>query len=318
MEEAKRKILWKNKRLQVPAVLQMEATDCGAASIAMILSYHKRFMPLEQLRADCGVSRDGSSALNIVKTARKYGLEARGFSIETDNLSSIQLPMVLHWNFNHFLVLEGRKGNTFYLNDPACGPRTVSLEEFDCSFTGLALQFIPGANFQPEQTPVSFYRALTAYFQKSRAAISYILLCSILLAIPGIIIPSLSMIFVDRILGQKTGLMLPLLLALGLALLMKAYITWLQRTAILKLSVKFLVSSAAALFEHMLKLPAEFYHQRTPGELQYRLTLNNHPANLISGPAGEAFSNLMVASFFLIIMFQYDIPLALAGGYAGH
>lgn len=313
MEEAKKKTLWKDKRVKTPTVLQMEATECGAASLSMILSYHKSFIPLEQLRADCGVSRDGSNAFNIVKTARKYGLDARGFSIDAEDLNSIQLPMILHWNFNHFLVLEGKKGNTFYLNDPDCGQRTVSMEEFDRSFTGLALQFIPGANFHTEQSPDSIFRALISYFKKSRTSIFYIFLCSILLAIPGIMIPSLSMVFVDRVLGQKTGLMLPLLIALGLAVLMKAYITWLQRTAIIKLSVKFLVSSAAALFEHILRLPAEFYHQRTPGELQYRLTLNNHLTNLVSGPAGEAFTNFIMASLFLIVMFQYDIPLALAG-----
>lgn len=313
MAEAKRKILWKNKRVKVPSVLQMETTDCGAASLAMILAYHKCDISLEQLRADCGVSRDGSNALNIVKAARKYGLDARGFSIEKEDINSLELPAVLHWNFHHFLVLEGKKGNTFYLNDPASGKRQISEEEFDRSFTGLALQFIPAAGFQQEQNGDSFYKALIRYFKKSRASIFYILLCSLLLAIPGIIIPSLSMIFVDRILGEKTQLMTPLLLALGLMLLIKAYVTWLQRTAIMKLSIKFLISNASALFDHLLRLPAEFYQQRSPGELQYRLMLNKQLANLISGPAGEAFSNLIVVFFFLTAMFQYDIPLALAG-----
>lgn len=136
------------RRLRVPTVLQMEATECGAASLAMVLAYHGLHIPLEQLRVDCGVSRDGSSARNMLVAARHYGCKATEMHLEIDQLHTAHLPLILFWEFKHFVVLEGRKGNTFYLNDPACGPRRVSLAEMNTSYTGVALQIQPGSRFQ--------------------------------------------------------------------------------------------------------------------------------------------------------------------------
>lgn len=310
---AQNKILWRRKRVSVPTVLQMEMTECGAASLCMVMAYHKLFIPLEKVRLDCGVSRDGSNAFNMVRAARNYGFEAKGFNYEPDKLHTLKLPLIIHWNFNHFVVLEGRKGNTFYLNDPASGPRTVSFEEFDSSFTGLALQIVPGPGFKAGGRPEPLFKALLSRLKSVKSGVFYIFLCSILLAVPGIIIPTMSSIFVDSVLGPNPDWLMPLIMAMGLTIVIKAYITWLQRTAVLKLSVKFIISTTAELFNHMMRLPTEFYYQRSPGELQYRMQLNRSLADMVSGQAGDVFASFFMVAFYLIVMFQYDVPLAMTG-----
>jgi NHLM bacteriocin system ABC transporter peptidase/ATP-binding protein len=307
------KILWKRKRVKVPTVLQMEMTECGAASLCMVMASHKLFLPLEKVRSDCGVSRDGSNAFNMVKAARSYGFDAKGFNYEPEKLHTLKLPLIIHWDFNHFVVLEGKKGNIFYLNDPASGPRKVSFEEFDKSFTGLALQIVPTDKFKPGGAPEHLFRAILSRLRNVKTAVFYIFLCSILLAVPGIIIPTMSSIFVDDVLGPNPDWLMPLILAMALTILVKVYITWLQRTAILKLSVNFIVSTTAGLFNHMMRLPAEFYFQRSAGELQYRILLNRNIADLISGQAGDIFASLFMVVFYLVVMFQYDVPLAATG-----
>lgn len=309
----KKKILWNRKRVKVPTVLQMEMTECGAASLCMVAGAHKLFIPLEKVRNDCGVSRDGSNAFNIVRAARSYGFDARGFNYEPENLRMLKLPLILHWNFNHFVVLEGIKGKNVYLNDPASGPRKITYEELDNSFTGLALQIIPNDKFKPGGAPEPLFKALLSRLKDVKTAVFYIFLCSVLLAVPGIIIPTMSSIFVDSVLGPNPDWLMPMIMAMGLTILVKVYLTWFQRTAVLKLSVKFIVSTTTKLFNHMMRLPTEFYYQRSPGELEYRMSLNRNVSSLISDQAGDVFASFFMVIFYLIVMFQYDVPLATTG-----
>ncbi len=192
-----------------PTVLQMEAVECGAAALAIVLAHHGRWVPLEELRVACGVSRDGSKASNVVKAARGYGLAAKGFKKEPQALRSMHLPAILHWNFNHFVVLDGfRKGRVF-LNDPAAGPREVSEEELDQAFTGVVLTFEPGPEFQRQGDPPRLIPALRRRLAGSRAALAFVLLAGLALAIPGLVVPVFSKIFVDSVLLENRRDWLP-------------------------------------------------------------------------------------------------------------
>ena len=135
---------------KVPVVMQMEALECGAACLAMVMAYYGKWVPLEQVRLDCGVSRDGSNAKNILLAARSYGFAVQGYRCEPETLrEQIAFPCIIHWNFNHFVVLDGFRGKHALLNDPARGEVKVSLEEFDRAFTGVCLDLHPGPELCP-------------------------------------------------------------------------------------------------------------------------------------------------------------------------
>ena len=131
-----------SKVAKVPQIMQMEAVECGAASLTMVLAYFGKWLPLEEVREACGVSRDGSSAKSILKAARNYGLKASGYRTSVDGLDGMQ-PAIIHWNFEHFVVFRGFKNGKAHLNDPAAGPIQVPMEEFSKSFTGVAMEFEP-------------------------------------------------------------------------------------------------------------------------------------------------------------------------------
>lgn len=306
-------ISWHNKRVKTPTILQMEMTECGAVSLSIILAYYKLFIPLEKLRLVCGVSRDGSNAQNIVKAARSFGLDARGFNVEPENLNTLKLPLIIHWEFNHFVVLEGRKGDIFYINDPAGGRRKVLLKEFDNAFTGLAIQLFPTKDFKCGGAPDSLLMALLSRLKNVKSAVFFITLCSMLLAVPGIIIPTMSRIFVDDVLGQNPDWLLSLIIVLVVTSIVKTYLIWLQRTAVIKLSIRFIVSTTTTLFNHLIRMPTEFYCQRSAGELQYRMSLNRNLSDVISGQIGEFISGCFMVVFYIIVMLQYDVPLAVTG-----
>ncbi len=306
------------RRVRVPTILQMEATECGAASLAMVLACYGLYIPLERLRVDCGVSRDGSSAVNILRAARHHGCEAQGLRLQINELHTEPMPLILFWEFKHFLVLEGRKGDTFYVNDPASGPRRVSLSDMNTSYTGVALQIRPGSLFRAGGHAPSLLGGIYRRTASMKSAIFFIVLTSILLAFPGMVIPILSRIFVDHVLGPNPGWLAPLVMALGGATLVTVLLTWFQRLAVRSLAIGFLTINTSRMFMRLLRLPMLFHMQRSPGDLQYRITLNNQLAELISGQVGSAVSSLFMLVFYGALLLSYDVPLALTGiGIAG-
>ena len=298
----------------VPAIIQMEAVECGAACLAMILAYYGRNVPLEEMRIECGVSRDGSKASNVLKAARKYGMEAKGFRMEPEDLKKVNMPVILFWNFNHFVVLKAIKRKKVYINDPASGPKVISYEEFDQSFTGVVLTFKPTENFKKGGEKPGIIRPLKKRLKGSELALIYVVLAGLFLVIPGLVIPTFSKIFVDNILvaGMK-GWIKPLIIGMTAALLIKGALTWLQQYYLLKYETKLALESSAKFFFHVIKLPVEFFFQRQLGEIGNRVQINDKVANLLAQDISVNILNLIMIIFYAILMFQYDVVLTSVG-----
>ncbi len=299
---------------RTPTILQMEAVECGAAALAIVLAHYGRWVPLEELRIACGVSRDGSKASNMVRAARRYGLVAKGFKKEPSSLRDLPPPMVLHWNFNHFLVLEGfRKGEVF-LNDPATGPRRVSEEELDQAFTGVVLTFEPGPEFQKGGEPPQLLRALKRRLSGAGAALVFVVLAGLALVIPGLVVPVFSKVFLDSVLleGRRDWLP-PLLLGMGLAALLTGLLTWLQQSYLLRLESKMAVAGSSRFLRHVLRLPMEFFSQRFAGDISSRVGINDRVAQLLSRDLATSFLGAVMIAFFAVLMIQYDPLLTLVG-----
>ncbi|HKI01923.1 MAG TPA: NHLP family bacteriocin export ABC transporter peptidase/permease/ATPase subunit [Thermoanaerobaculia bacterium] len=306
------------RRVRTPTVLQMEAVECGAAALAIVLAHFGRWVPLEELRIACGVSRDGSKASNIVKAARQYGLEAKGFKKEPQSLRTTRPPMILHWNFNHFVVLEGfggsRRTRRVHLNDPAGGPRQVSEEELDQAFTGVVLTFQPGPGFEKKGEPPRLMPALRRRLSGTRAALAFVLLAGLALVIPGLATPVFSKVFIDSVLLEnRRDWLPPLLWGMGLTALMTGALTWIQQSYLLRLETRIAVGASSRFFWHVLRLPSEFFSQRFAGDLSSRVSINDRVAQLLSRDlATNALGALMIV-FFAAVLFQYDAMLTLVG-----
>lgn len=304
----------RQKRARTPTVLQMEAVECGAASLAIVLGFFKRWVPLEELRIACGVSRDGSKASNVVKAARRYGLKAKGFKKQPEALRKLPTPMILHWNFNHFLVLEGIRGDKVYLNDPASGPRMVDPEELDQSFTGVVLAFAPGPEFEPGGEPPRLIPALRKRLVGAAVAVAFILLAGLALVVPGLVVPVFSKVFVDHVLLEsRQDWLPPLLLAMAVAAVLTGALTWIQQAYLLRLETRMAVSSSSRFLWHVLKLPVEFFSQRFAGDVSNRVGINDRVAQLLSRDLATNFLAVVMIVFFAAILFRYDPLLTLVG-----
>lgn len=302
------------RKTKVPTVLQMEGVECGAASLAMILAYYGRYITLEELRVACGISRDGSKASNILKAARKYDLDAKGYRKEPGSLKDMQMPMIVHWNFSHFLVLEGFYNGKAYLNDPASGSRTVSEEEFSQSFTGVALTFSPTPIFQSDEKKPSIIPALKERLNGSKTALIYIILVGLALVIPGLVIPIFTRIFVDDVLlSGRDSWVVPLLVGMGITAVLRGILTWLRQYYLLKLETKITLVTSSQFLWHLLKLPTEFFSQRSAGDITSRMDSNDRVARLLSGQLATTALNFVIIIFYFALMLKYNLILALVG-----
>lgn len=308
----KKKVKIRYRRVKTPTVLQMEGVECGAASLAMILGYHGRFVPLEKLRLECGVSRDGLKATNIMNAARSYGLSTKGYSKSVDKLMQVNLPAMIFWNFNHFLILEGFSKDKVYLNDPAQGRYNVTYDEFEGSFTGVVMTFEPTEEFEKGNEKRGLIPALASRVSNSKLSLVYIILLSLFLVIPGLVIPSFTQIFIDRFLvNGNADFVMPLLLAMGIMLTLNALLIHFQQYYLLKLETKLALATSSQFLWHVLRLPMSFFTQRYSGDIANRVALNDKIANLLSGELANSVLNVIVVVFYLFLMVTYDVTLTL-------
>ncbi|MFN6465822.1 MAG: NHLP family bacteriocin export ABC transporter peptidase/permease/ATPase subunit [Nostoc sp. DedVER02] len=303
-----------DRRRRTPTLLQMEAVECGAAALGIILGYYDRIVPLAELRQACGVSRDGSKASNILNAARSYGLQAKGFKVDLAGLRKLQCPYIVFWNFNHFLIVEGFAKDKVYLNDPATGPRTVSFSEFDQSFTGVVLIGEPSAEFQPGGQKPSLTLSLWDRLQSSLGALVYCVIAGLLLVIPGLAIPAFSQAFVDNVLIEgRSDWLRPLILGMIFTAILNGFLTLLQLQFLRRMKIKLAVGMSSRFLWHILRLPVSFYDQRFAGEISSRVRLNDSLANLLSGRLATTVISAFTVVFYALVMLQYDVVLTAIG-----
>jgi NHLM bacteriocin system ABC transporter peptidase/ATP-binding protein len=290
----------------------MEAVECGAAALAMVLAHHGRHVPLEELRVACGVSRDGSKASNLLKAARGFGLTARGFKKEPGQLRTLPMPAIVHWNFNHFLTLDGFHRGQVRVNDPAQGPKVISEEEFDQSFTGVVLLFEKAPGFQAGGERPGLLASLAPRLAGSRTALLFVILAGLALVVPGLVVPTYSRVYVDSVLVKGlTAWLRPLLILMAITGVVQAALTFLQQRYLLRLETKVALSTSASFFWHVLRLPVTFFNQRFAGEIGNRVAINDKVARLLSGELATTVLNFVVIAFYAVMMVQYDVWLTL-------
>lgn len=294
-----------------PTVLQMEGLECGAASLAMILAHYGLWVQLETLREACGVSRDGSKASNVLKAARRFGFAAKGFRKEPSTLHELPMPAIIHWNFNHFVVLERLDRHSAYINDPAAGRRKVDHEEFDAAFTGVVLAMEPAAEFVRGGRRPDFLPLLLRRLGHSMAAVALLVALSMALVVPTILIPAFAKIFVDDVLIKHTeGWFTPLLIGMAIAAIARALMTAFQQSLLLRLQTKLTVTMVSRFLWHVLTLPMEFFAQRHGGDIASRLAANEQIAQLLSNGLAANVLNLISVVFIALTMAFYDRLLA--------
>lgn len=300
-------------RERTPTVLQMEEVECGAAALATVLGYHGRVVPLERMRIECGVSRDGSKASNVLKAARKYGLKCKGEKRDIDALAELPMPAILFWNFNHFVVLEGYARGKFWINDPGSGPRSVSEADFSSSYTGVVLSFEVTPEFKKGGRKRSLVSALASR-TGSQDAFLFALIAGLALVVPGLVIPTFSRIFVDYVLvARLVDWYRPLLAGLLLTTLVRAFLAWLQEKSLSRLQTRLSVSTSSTFLWHILRLPVEFYAQRYGGEVSARVAMNDRVAEFLSAQLAARAIDVLMVVFFALLMFTYDLVLPLVG-----
>ncbi len=303
----------RGKRLvAAPVVIQMDATECGAACLVSLLSHHGKHIALEEARRLCGVSRDGTSALQITAAAEHMGLSCDGYSVESEELGDLHLPGILFWGFDHFVVLEGWKGGRWRIMDPAVGRRWVSPAEFDRKFTGVVLELRPSEGFSRTGRPRSVAAALARRLAGSRRVIAAAGACGLLMAIPAFALPALTAVFVDRVLLEAAGRWLPAMAAIVAgSLLLTLLLAGLQQVLLARLEQRLAVTGAAAFAMHALRLPVDFFTHRYPGDIVQRLASLESIADTLASKLAPAAVGALTSLAFLAAMFAIDVHLAL-------
>ena len=297
---------------KTPTIYQMEATECGAASLSMVFAYFGKYFPLEKMRIETGVSRDGCNAGNIMRAAKKYGFECHGYRKEPEDLKKLTPPCIIHWNFNHFVVFEGFKGKYAYINDPAMGRRKLTMDELDDSFTGIVLTFKPTPSFQKEKKPKTLVQFVKSRLQGQYGVLGKLLFTGLLLVFPGLLLPVLSQVFMDDVLvAGNTDWFGKLILFMAAAILLQVVLTLYRDAVLVRLQKKMVLLSARSFLSCLFRLPISFFDQRYVGDLAGRVSNNARVSDFLAGDLAETVLNIFVAVFYLILLLVYS-PLLTA------
>ncbi|GAB5558889.1 MAG: NHLP family bacteriocin export ABC transporter peptidase/permease/ATPase subunit [Synoicihabitans sp.] len=306
------------RRCRTQAMLQVETTECGVVCLAIVLGYYRRWIPIEALREAAGVSRDGSNAARLLQVARQNGLEAKGYSLESPDFDAIPKPAILHWRFNHFVVLEGSDGDRFWINDPASGRQVLDRREVEEAFTGVLLSLKPGPEFETSGSPPRWWQALAHYAKDVRSNLTLAAGLGLALVVPGVLMPMLSIIFVDQILVQGFHHWLPYVLGtIGVLTLLQWSLTAMQQRVALTLQTRLSVALNSRLLNKSLRLPITFFAQRSPSEMASRGQMVDQLSALIAGPLGRSIIGLATACVYFLVMLRYDVALSLCAGLLG-
>ena len=300
---------------KVPMVMQMENMECGAAALAMVLAYYGKWVPLSMLREACGISRDGVRMSTIAKAARLQGLEAQGYRYDPDLFfKNMDFPCIVHWNFNHFVVICGRRGKTVYINDPGSGKMKISMEEFDKAFTGLCIRLRPGTGFRPNGHQRSIFSYLRGNLADAKQTLVFVTLAALIVSLTSLLLPAGSRVFLDRVLtGRSPGWLTPLLLILSLLCLIQLVVGWIQAVFQMKLFGTLGAKASCRYMWHLFHMPARFFFQRRAGDLQ-----QNEAANQAASQTFILrFVPLAVSSLMMILyayaMLRFSLLLSLLG-----
>lgn len=307
----KRQIRRERRRVKTPLLLQMHATECGAACLGSVLAHFGRWVPLAELRGRCEVGRDGSTAAGLVRAARHYGLRCAGRSLSVRLLRRMPLPLVLFWEFNHFVVLEGFDQGHFYLNDPAVGRRQIREEDFRKSFTGIALEFSPGPDFSRGGARASTLRQFRTWFGGHAGALPYIVACGLLLAALSLVAPAMLGIFVDRVLEDREPWGGVIAAIMGGTAILVYGLAWLKHRWLRRLAVRASVIAGNRCVSRLLRLPVEYFSHRLVGDLTARVLSIDKVAKGVSEHFLDLLVEVAMSLVFLAVMVAYDPALAL-------
>ena len=315
MAGKKAKIPLKTSVAKVPVIMQMEALECGAACLAMVLAYYQKWVPLEQVRLDCGVSRDGSNMKNMYLAGKHYGFEVHGYRMEVENLKKdVTFPCIIHWDFNHFVVLNGFKGNKAIINDPARGIVSIPMEQLDELFTGMVLTFTPGESFIPSGKRKSTLEFARKRLNGAAPAVAFVVLTSIITYLFGVINPVMSRIFFDRIInGQAPSWFYPFISAMVILGFFQIVVLWAQTIYSLKINGKMAIEGNASYMWKVLRLPMGFFSQRLIGDILHRRDANASIAGTLVNTLAPLVMNSVMMIFYLVIMIRYSVVMTMVG-----
>lgn len=302
-------------RVKTPTLLQMEATECGACALGIVLAYYGCFVSLAELRVACDVSRDGSKAVNVLKVARQYGMEADAYEVtELPDLLTLTQPSILFWAFNHFVVFEGADEHFVYINDPACGHRMLDKKSFSQGFTGVVLVMKPTAAFKKQGASLDWRDAIKRRMGKTQESLALTLALGLALVVPGLLIPGFSRIFIDDILVKETqSWLVPFLMGMGITAIFRAGVTYFQQQQLLKWQTQRLAVSSMQFVWHLMQLPLRFFLERYVGDIQARVAANERIAQWLSLGITSSFVELTTLVFYALMMLLFNVWIGSVG-----